>query len=74
MQTKPPQAEIPESKSTIAFLGPSYAGLTTVGIQFAQPVPEFGRSALLRPIGISVSLRTKTGNAVIKCRNCNPPY
>jgi hypothetical protein len=30
-----------EKEGTIAFLGPPYAGLSTVGIQFAQPAPEF---------------------------------
>jgi hypothetical protein len=30
-----------EREGTIAFLGPPYAGLATVGIQFAQPAPEF---------------------------------
>jgi len=30
-----------ERECTIAFLGPPYAGLATVGIQFAQPSPEF---------------------------------
>ncbi len=28
-------------EGTIAFLGPPYAGLSTVGIQFSQPAPEF---------------------------------
>ncbi|MFY9529723.1 MAG: hypothetical protein WBC04_12005 [Candidatus Acidiferrales bacterium] len=30
-----------EREGTIAFLGPPYAGLATVGIQFTQPAPEF---------------------------------
>jgi hypothetical protein len=30
-----------EKEGTVAFLGPPYAGLATVGIQFAQPAPEF---------------------------------
>jgi hypothetical protein len=30
-----------EREGTIAFLGPPYAGLATVGIQFAKPAPEF---------------------------------
>jgi hypothetical protein len=30
-----------EHEATIAFLGPPYAGLTTVGVQFAQPAPAF---------------------------------
>jgi hypothetical protein len=30
-----------EREATIAFLGPPYAGLATVGIQFAQPAPGF---------------------------------
>jgi hypothetical protein len=30
-----------ERECTIAFLGPPYAGLATVGIQFAQSSPEF---------------------------------
>jgi len=30
-----------EREVTIAFLGPPYAGLATVGVQFAQPAPEF---------------------------------
>jgi hypothetical protein len=28
-------------EATVAFLGPPYAGLATVGIQFNQPAPEF---------------------------------
>ncbi len=28
-------------EATIAFLGPPYAGLSTVGIQFSKPAPEF---------------------------------
>jgi hypothetical protein len=30
-----------EREATIAFLGPPYAGLSTVGLQFASPSPEF---------------------------------
>jgi hypothetical protein len=30
-----------EREATIAFLGPPYAGLATVGVQFEQPAPEF---------------------------------
>jgi hypothetical protein len=30
-----------EREATIAFLGPPYAGLSTVGIQFNQPAPDF---------------------------------
>lgn len=30
-----------EREGTVAFLGPPYAGLSTVGIQFIQPSPEF---------------------------------
>jgi hypothetical protein len=30
-----------EREGTIAFLGPPYAGLATVGIQFIRPAPEF---------------------------------
>lgn len=30
-----------EREATIAFLGPPYAGLATVGVQFARPAPEF---------------------------------
>ena len=30
-----------EREATIAFLGPPYAGLATVGLQFARPAPEF---------------------------------
>jgi hypothetical protein len=30
-----------EREATIAFLGPPYAGLATVGFQFVQPAPEF---------------------------------
>jgi hypothetical protein len=30
-----------EREGTVAFLGPPYAGLCTVGIQFARPAPEF---------------------------------
>ena len=30
-----------ERECTIAFLGPPYAGLITVGVHFAQPAPEF---------------------------------
>ena len=30
-----------ECEGTVAFLGPPYAGLCTVGIQFAKPTPEF---------------------------------
>lgn len=30
-----------EREGTVAFLGPPYAGLATVGIQFARPAPEF---------------------------------
>ena len=30
-----------QHEATIAFLGPPYAGLSTVGIQFSQPSPEF---------------------------------
>ncbi|MGB0034310.1 MAG: hypothetical protein WBP79_02405 [Candidatus Acidiferrales bacterium] len=30
-----------ECEATIAFLGPPYAGLSTVGLQFAKPAPEF---------------------------------
>jgi hypothetical protein len=30
-----------EREGTITFLGPCYAGLWKVGIQFAQPSPEF---------------------------------
>ncbi len=30
-----------EREATIAFLGPPYAGLATVGLQFAKPAPEF---------------------------------
>lgn len=30
-----------EREATVAFLGPPYAGLATVGVQFANPAPEF---------------------------------
>lgn len=30
-----------EREATVAFLGPPYAGLSTVGVQFAKPAPEF---------------------------------
>lgn len=30
-----------ECEATVAFLGPPYAGLSTVGVQFARPSPEF---------------------------------
>jgi len=30
-----------EREGTIVFLGPPYAGLATVGVEFAQPAPEF---------------------------------
>jgi hypothetical protein len=30
-----------QHEATIAFLGPPYAGLSTVGIQFSKPAPEF---------------------------------
>jgi hypothetical protein len=30
-----------EREATIASLGPPYAGLSTVGFQFAKPAPEF---------------------------------
>lgn len=30
-----------EREATVAFLGPPYAGLSTVGLQFANPAPEF---------------------------------
>jgi hypothetical protein len=30
-----------EREATIAFLGPPYAGLSTVGLQFASPSPDF---------------------------------
>ena len=30
-----------EREATIAFVGPPYAGLATVGIEFARPSPEF---------------------------------
>jgi len=30
-----------ECEATIAFLGPAYAGLATVGLQFMQPSPGF---------------------------------
>ena len=30
-----------EREGTVAFLGPPYAGLSTVGIQFMRPSPEF---------------------------------
>jgi hypothetical protein len=30
-----------EREATVAFLGPPYAGLATVGVQFADPAPEF---------------------------------
>jgi len=30
-----------EREATVAFLGPPYAGLATVGVQFAKPAPEF---------------------------------
>jgi PilZ domain len=30
-----------QHEATVAFLGPPYAGLSTVGIQFSQPAPEF---------------------------------
>ena len=30
-----------EREATVAFLGPPYAGLATVGLQFAKPSPEF---------------------------------
>jgi hypothetical protein len=30
-----------EREATIAFLGPPYAGLATVGLQFTQPAPDF---------------------------------
>lgn len=42
-----------EREGTIAFLGPPYAGLATVGIQFAVPSPSSGQSVLLHPTGIS---------------------
>ena len=36
------KAPIPdEREATVAFLGPPYAGLATVGVQFADPAPEF---------------------------------
>ena len=30
-----------ERQATVAFLGPPYAGLATVGLQFAKPSPDF---------------------------------
>jgi hypothetical protein len=30
-----------ESEATIAFLGPAYAGLSTVGVEFERPTPGF---------------------------------
>lgn len=30
-----------EREATIVFLGPPYAGLAKVGVQFARPAPEF---------------------------------
>ena len=30
-----------QHEATVAFLGPPYAGLATVGIQFSAPAPEF---------------------------------
>lgn len=30
-----------EREATVAFLGPPYAGLATVGLQFANPAPDF---------------------------------
>lgn len=30
-----------EREATVAFLGPPYAGLATVGVQFSRPAPEF---------------------------------
>lgn len=30
-----------EREATVAFLGPPYAGLSTVGLQFEKPSPEF---------------------------------
>ena len=30
-----------EREATIAFVGPAYAGLATVGFEFARPAPEF---------------------------------
>jgi hypothetical protein len=30
-----------EREGTVAFLGPPYAGLSTVGIQFTRPAPDF---------------------------------
>jgi hypothetical protein len=30
-----------EREATIAFVGPTYAGLATIGIEFARPAPEF---------------------------------
>jgi hypothetical protein len=30
-----------EREATIAFVGPPYAGLSTVGVQFARPAPDF---------------------------------
>jgi hypothetical protein len=30
-----------EREGTVIFLGPPYAGLATVGIEFAHPAPEF---------------------------------
>jgi hypothetical protein len=30
-----------EREAVVAFLGPPYAGLATVGLQFAKPAPDF---------------------------------
>jgi len=30
-----------EREATVAFLGPPYAGLATVGVEFTRPAPEF---------------------------------
>lgn len=30
-----------ECEATVTFLGPPYAGLSTVGVQFARPSPKF---------------------------------
>jgi len=30
-----------QNEATVAFLGPPYAGLATVGVQFSKPAPDF---------------------------------
>jgi len=39
--TKLKTTEADEREAIVAFLGPPYAGLATVGLQFANPSPEF---------------------------------